>query len=320
MLDTVKFNIPQYRYHLDREDLATRLTKCEIIITDDGTERMVGSFHNLRFRECKHVIQVEGSLPKFFHGNNYRPLSISELKECVEMLSDELHLPIRTMGLSRIDLSDCVELSIRPRFYFDCLVSHPFLNRTLWGTNGLYFTNKTRHISFYDKNAEQRSKNQPIPQEFDDRHLLKYEYAIKKNVKSKFKFLSCITDLYYQDNYIALINAWEDEFDKILKVEPKITNLKSSIDKMDYFNYCTILGMLQRGNELDVYRDLDDLADLGKYSDDRSGKTKLRRHKKQVSKLFETYLNLNPEMNSLKNELINKVHLQADRNRQSLIL
>lgn len=320
MIDTVKFFLPLIEYNIDRRLLSKCLSNPEMTTDKDGVERITGSLKNLKVTERKkNILHIEGSLPKFYKGHNFQPLNITELKECIVLISDTLHLPVDQMGISRIDMADCVETSVNPKRYLNCLISYPRMEREQWGTNGIKFMNKTWHISIYGKVQERLSKKQVVPINFQKKNLLRIENVYKRDIKSKFKFLDNITELYLPENYLRMIATWEDTFNRIEKVDNNIGKLDSLTNHLDYFKLCMIEGMLKRGGALAVTDDLDALYDLHKYEHNKSGRTKLRRHKREAIRLMKFYLNLNQNFRSLKDELCTKVQLQAKQNREMLI-
>ncbi len=115
------------------------------------------------------------------------------------------------------------------------------------------------------------------------------------------------------------IDHWIGEFEKIQKVDTNTGKLDSITDKMDYHRLLLLEGMKARGGQLTVLRELDALYDLGKYENSKNGKTKLRRHKEKVCELFESNNRLDTKFRSIKKELCDKVHLQANRNRDLLL-
>ncbi len=183
MVDTVKFYLFLDEYKIDHEQLRSSLDDFTMKTGRNGVERIEGVLSNLRIAEQRYVLQIEGSLPRFFHGHNYRPLSISELRCCIEAISDRLHLPVERMGISRLDISDSVELPLRAKYYMDCLVSHPYLEREPRGKNGVYFENKSRHITLYGKSEERKRKKQWVPDEFSGRNWLRIEHVHKRDIK-----------------------------------------------------------------------------------------------------------------------------------------
>jgi len=319
VVDTVKFYLYLDQYKIDHRSLKKSLDDYDVITGSNGVERISGNLANMRINERRFVLQIEGSLPKFYHGNNFRPLDITELKHCIELLSDRLHLQIENMGISRVDISDSVAVSLKPKYYLDCLVSHPYLEREPKGRNGIYFQNKSRHTTIYDKSEELKSKKKNIPVKFREQNWLRIEHVHKRDVTDWFPFLNNITGLYEPENYIATINHWEEEFNSIQKVDTCTGKLDSITDQMDYHKLLMVEGMRQRGGQLAALRELETLYDLGKYQNNRSGKAKLRRHKKEVNQLFEIYNSLDPSFKSLKKELCEKVRLHAARNREMLI-
>jgi hypothetical protein len=319
VVDTVKFYLFLKDYKIDYETLKDSLDKYDIIIGSNGVERISGILRNIKVNERRFVLQVEGSLPKFYQGHNFTPLSRTELIECIGMLSDMLHLPIERMGISRLDISDTVEVSLKPKYYLDCLVRHPYLEREPRGKNGVYFQNKSRHITFYGKVEEYSFKKKLIPEEFRDKNLLRIENSHKRDVTDWFPFLNNITGLYEPKNYIETIEHWVREFDLMEKADTLAGQLDSMTDKMDYHKLLMVEGMIRRGGQVAALRELETLYDFGKYENNKSGKAKLRRHKNQVNQLFENYNQLDPSFRSLKNELVKKVHLHANRNKGLLV-
>lgn len=184
-------------------------------------------------------VDVQFSIPKYFKGNNQITLTLEEIKEAIEQLSEELKLPLINAKVNRLDYSGNIfsKCSV-DQFFKICGQLRGY--RRLEQSSGLnYAQNKRgRYITFYDKIKEVKTKKDVLIEPFKDKNILRYEMRwMSHEILAKDLGLTEVTvqDLY--DHYDVIINKWVSTFQKIVKEHDVITftseafNVPGALDK-----------------------------------------------------------------------------------------
>lgn len=127
MYDTVKFRLncleKEIRYLLSKFDSQRDTNvhdKCRFYQLDNLGINIYNSF-----------ITIEGSLAKFYYGNNLHLLGREEIKQVIDLLSDILQLDINSAHVTRIDIAADFEMSHNTKEYL------PFFE-TIHGIREIY--------------------------------------------------------------------------------------------------------------------------------------------------------------------------------------
>lgn len=80
-----------------------------------------GNLDNLRVRITSDYISIQGSISKWYLGNNIQPLSLNGTKQAFERLSSILHLPMEKAHVKRLDLAACLVMKYLPSIYYNHL-------------------------------------------------------------------------------------------------------------------------------------------------------------------------------------------------------
>ena len=210
---------------------------------------MVGHFYAT---VSERGVFLGGSLCKHYFGDNQHTLSLPDTKLAVEKLSDEINLPDAQAHVYRIDFSDNYVMDYPENAYYDFLGSATYYNRQAQD-NGLYYTNSRRQIVFYGKVTEQRLKHVPILEEFEDKHVLRYEYRLKKQVACQLNRKEVRAfDLYEAGFYKQMLERYKSEYLSINKynlISFEDTVLK---DRKEFKKQLMLLGIQKLGGEAAV--------------------------------------------------------------------
>ena len=106
---------------------------------------------NLIIKIYTSFITIEGSLAKFYYGENLHLLGREEIKQAIDLLSDILQLDINSAHVTRIDIAADFEMSHNTKEYFPFLGNYPRHKRDLCKGTTLYYKSASHTCTFYDK-------------------------------------------------------------------------------------------------------------------------------------------------------------------------
>lgn len=174
-----------------------------------------GNLDNLRVRITSDYISIQGSISKWYLGNNIQPLSLNGTKQAFERLSSILHLPMEKAHVKRLDLAACLVMKYLPSIYYNHLgrAGNTFPQ---YMDNGIYYNlPNEEQLLFYDKTIESKGH---VPDEYKGQHLLRYERRF-------FKPNILVEQLLDEDYYTLLIREWIKGYDLITKINEITLNL-----------------------------------------------------------------------------------------------
>lgn len=179
----------------------------------------VGYFHNYKVTSYTHEIKFEGSIAKYFFGNNIQTLNRSTLKDAIVKFCEELNLNPKKAHVRRIDVSDNFEVQHPVASYFPALhYARKYHRVNQYVDEGsLYYMQKNKKMLFYDKLKQLEDTNTLLPENLqisNGTNLLRYEFSIFKCPTGQLKLNVPLTlDMMYDETiYNALIDKWESSF------------------------------------------------------------------------------------------------------------
>lgn len=234
-----------------------------------------GNLKNMRISFNSNYLKIQGSLCKYYKGENQSTLTHKEIVDAIELLGEELEIPIWFGKLSRIDIGENFIMSLPASSYYNRLAKASKYRNRLEQSSGLYYTNGKncrKKIVFYDKTKEQ-GKNQVIPL-YCNKNLLRYEVCLMKELD---KILNTsdllVSNLKEQSFYQQLVTIWYDEFKSIQKCRDVISfqdNVLYSTKK--FKTQLAVLGM----NSIGGYGEVLKIVEQGKREKKfESGKQKM---------------------------------------------
>jgi hypothetical protein len=181
---------------------------------------------------------LEGSLPKFWRGDNFKALTRDEIEEALFQLSESSFLDLSQAWVKRLDISDTFRVPLRVPEYFPmfvCPTGMDFYQRS----TTLMFFNASRSLVFYDKIEElkYRKSRSRIPWErtaakrvlADCEGLgpwLRFEVCYKQHPHTWFGMERILgKNLYDATFYRRMIDRWETEYEEIDKHPEKVKSL-----------------------------------------------------------------------------------------------
>lgn len=187
-----------------------------------GEEILKGTFKNFSIMQKSRNISLKGSLAKYyFDGSNLETLTRGDTKSAIEKLSDELSMDINKSKITRLDVATNFIMKENYRTYFNQLGDLKHFQRSIFKKSTLYYENGSKRITFYDKLADLKKKNIPVPSEYRayKGKVLRYESRFLSRVKDAFK-MNTITaaDLYNEEFYRQAVDKWKDFYFSINKL------------------------------------------------------------------------------------------------------
>ena len=217
----------------------------------NGETVLTGNLNGLKITVSKNGVNIkDGSLCKWFLGDNFQTMGRSEIKRAIEKLSDTLHLPIDKATVTRIDIAQNFIVKHPTPVYFNHLGSSYPLKR-LEQPDGLYYTNPGGLLIFYDKVKEQKAKGQPIPELYTNRNTIRYESRYKKRLTNVFNVNQIKGEtLYNEEFYMKMVNKWRSSYKAIKKLNDISLNFEAMKGKKDFDLMGRLSLINQTGGEL----------------------------------------------------------------------
>ena len=144
---------------------------------DDGQVYISGHLNNYRVILSEQGVSLKGSLAKYFLPDNFHTLTRSDSFRAIEMMADELCLPIQNAIISRIDFAQNLLMDFEPEAYYYFLGDCQHYKRQPQ-SKSLYYSNGLRQKVFYNKAAEGRAKGLILPDIWFGQNVLRYELRL----------------------------------------------------------------------------------------------------------------------------------------------
>lgn len=243
MYDTIHFWIDRTEVG-NIDDVVFKLQDVtESVKYETGEVRMKGNLENLKASVSMAGISIQGSLARYYFPDNTYTLNRHQVKTAIEMLSDNLSLPMDRARVTRIDVSTNFIMIHPTRQYFEMLGMCRYFHRVLATDNTLYYhargLDNKRTMCFYDKARETKVKKKTLPNVFVDSNLLRYESRWNRRLPQQFKEPRVIGESLYDSRfYKKTIQSWADNYFNIQKKRKlrfdAMQNIKNVTDAMNY--------------------------------------------------------------------------------------
>jgi len=210
---------------------------------------MSGYLKNYKVNISEHGISLKGSLPKYYISDNFQTLTRSDSKRAIEMMSDELSLPIHQAKVSRIDISQNLLMNHNPKAYYSYLGDCRYYNR-LTQPKSLYYSNGLRQKLFYDKIVEGKSKGLLVPKIWANQNVLRYEMRFTRRLPKQFNLKEVTAShLFREAFYILLVDKWQEEYEAINKLNSINFNLSNMNSPKDFWKQINLMAIKMIGQE-----------------------------------------------------------------------
>jgi hypothetical protein len=277
---------------------------------EDGNTYYQCKVRNLFFTMSDYRVRIVGSPATFLHGHNFNTLKYHEIDRFSHEVSEAFGVDITRFKIYMMDITDNLFMDYKPIIYKRYMAETRYFNRIGYKHNGLYYRNKQHQLLFYDKTIQAKQERVPIPKEFINRNIWRYEYSIFRKVHKKLGTpLIGINDLADSDYYVSTVNAWEKMFNSLNLVDVDVREMvyRPGMTRDDYL---ILSGVMANGGLGTVYDDLDEDVKM-----ERIDYHAAHRRKKKYMKVVEDYKQLCGNPPDLKEELIRRVKEKAEENR-----
>lgn len=229
-----------------------------------GQTVISGTLNGLKITLNRWQMKIkDGSLCKWYLGNNFQTMGKRDAKDAISALSDALHLPIDKALITRLDVAQNLIMRYPADVYFSHLGLLRYATR-LQEPGGIYYNRTGGRLCFYDKNREQKSHKEPIPDLYIGRNVLRYEQRYVGRVAAQFKTQEATGAMLYNEGfYIAVMNRWRDDYLSIQKINDISLNFNSMKTKQQLYKM-GILALVERsGGQLQMIDQIKDAQKRG---------------------------------------------------------
>ena len=231
---------------------------------NDGSVALTGNVGNLKVSLNSYQVKVrDGSLCKYYMGDNFKTMGRKDTQKAIEKLSDTLHLPMQRASITRIDIAQNFITKYSPDVYFyhlGFLKNHTRLPEP----NGIYYSHTGGRLAFYDKSKEQKSKNEPIPELYNGRHVLRYEQRYTKRIAKQLQMDEVTGEKLYDETfYVNLLRRWKDTYNNIQKINDIVYNFNSMKTKTQLYKMGVLSLIEQAGGQVEMVAQINEAQQRG---------------------------------------------------------
>lgn len=253
MLDTVNFSLTQAE--VEGVDFLSEVSPCldRVAVHDyNGNIVVTGPLGNYTVSISQWRVNVkDGSLCKWYLGDNFQSMGHRDIQYAIEKMSDELHLPMNHATVTRLDIAENIITRHPVSVYFEHLGILPYALR-LVQPNSLYYSKRDETLCFYDKIREQRDKNMPIPDAFRNSNILRYEHRYTKRLGATFKVDRVTGAMLYDEGfYMNLIKRWRNAYRAISKINDAVLNFDTIKTTRQLHKMALLAWISDMGGELE---------------------------------------------------------------------
>lgn len=127
-------------------------------------------------------LSIIGSMPKYLYGSNIYPLDRTATRQAIEKIEDALHVSLEQAKVTGFEFGTTFPMERAPKEYLDRFGGMPRLQRYQFNPDTLYYKHKGKQqpkvFCFYDKIAEAKANQMPIPDGLQDANLLRCELRL----------------------------------------------------------------------------------------------------------------------------------------------
>lgn len=216
----------------------------------EGGDGGWGEYRGRKIRAKNDYVIFEGSLSKCLFGNNIQTLTLAQVRQVIEMIGEELGVPMENAEVLELEFATNLTMSRRPVEYI----------RLLNGMKGyqkmnvaetVYFKNRQTQIKFYDKVLEAKKKRElPKHSEFGMApYQLRYEVTFsKKSLAAMFGRTLQASDLWNKKVFYRLVAEWFGLYEEIDKLSdsPFGVTFNDIRTMRDFYTWCICIADVQQ--------------------------------------------------------------------------
>lgn len=227
---------------------------------------ITGNIGRLKISINRYQMEIKGgSLCKWYLGDNYQTMGRGDTQRAMEKLSDILHVPIGKARVTRLDIAQNIITQYPVDVYLNHLGALKYYKRLpMIEAGSLYYIQEGRKLCFYDKNKEQKSQKEPIPELYKGRNVLRFEYRLISKINNQLGQEKVTGEMLYNESfYVGLLNRWRDAYKSIDKINDSFLNFQEMRTKQDLYRL-GVLSLVERaGGQLEMIRQINEAQKQG---------------------------------------------------------
>lgn len=266
MYDSVNFRLPQA--------VASGVSFMEEIpcyLTNVGEHNyngnivITGELNGLKVVVNNYQMKVkDGSLCKWYLGNNFNTMNRRDTQMAVEKLSDVLHLPMSKAIITRIDIAQNFIMKYPCDVYLSHLGTLKQAAR-IEQPSSLYYQQASSTLCFYDKIKEQKKHHDAIPELFRDRNVLRYEQRYIGRLSKQLEVEEITGALLYDEVfYMGLIDRWQNKYRSINKVNDISLNFEAMGTRQQFYKMGVVALIEKAGGVVAMLDQISEAQKMGK--------------------------------------------------------
>ena len=231
----------------------------------------IGNIGNISVAVLRNGVSINGSISKYYLGDNIQTLTRRDTARAIEKLSDALHLAVADAKPVEIEFGTNFLLSNPIPDYLQRLGDMPRLVRNNFTASALYYQHRGKNqptkFVFYDKIADANEKGVQIPLGMEQANVLRYEMRLSRRLARQTGFADLVADTLSDGRfYRHLLALWGNRYFSIRKItkteKTNMEQIKTVGDAIDLF-----VARLMAANPEQAAGFVDELKDARVFSD-----------------------------------------------------
>ena len=200
-------------------DLLSILENPKHKIDQAGAVVLSGTLGNLRVHQSPAGTRIQGSLPRWYFGQNMSRAGRSTIEKAIGKLEETIGADLRPARVFSIEIGESImPMKAPPIAYLGCMESLArFKKNTFADGETVLFSTGSRSFQLYDKTAEMTKKDHTIPDLYQGRNVLRLELKYQNRLGQALGQVIHAHDLYDEEIYMGLIDGWKSAYFSIKK-------------------------------------------------------------------------------------------------------
>lgn len=220
-------------------------------IDENNKPFIEGYLDTLFVRISENGILINGSLSKYYFGNNQQTLTFKEIGLAFDKIEQKLKLPIKKAKVQIIDIAENYIVDYPVGNYLPCMGELPFHKRQEM-SDGLYYNGSNKKVTMYDKVEETKFRRKQLLTSFKRKNVFRYELRFKNRYAKLFDRSHVLVSDILEGSFLGeLIESYRELFFKIYKHKSLIHYSELQInDRAQFWNQIKLSGIKAMGGEL----------------------------------------------------------------------
>lgn len=251
------------------------------------------------------TLTIYGSIPKFINGNNFQGITKDSIEDAFDNLSEVIGSDLYQGIVTRADYAGNFFMNHNPKLYYKFFGDSykfkrlEFSSNIAWqGTRG-----QARYKTIEDKTAWAKDTRNEIPDEFQDKHIIRYENRLKsKNRIAHVLGMNenpTLKDVLRHENIRKLHDDWKRQYGKINKQNNLIDYTKYM--QKDYYTpqealNCFVMTLIQEAGEETINDFMKFVREGQKFGTGQKGYNNTSKFRKKIDRLRSNWIRNDNDM------------------------